>query len=78
MGVIPTASATGSVDCAGRPATFWQRIARLLDQLVVNRTKRAVPAIALRRSDRDIRRCRQLMPDYSDDRAAPAAWPRAW
>jgi len=40
---------------------FWQRLARALDASFANRSKRAVPVDALRRSRRDIERCRRLL-----------------
>jgi hypothetical protein len=40
---------------------FWQRLARALDASFANRSKRAMPADALRRSRRDIERCRRLL-----------------
>ena len=44
-----------------RRECFWHRLALALDRHFVDRSKRAVPATALRRSKRDIERCRQLM-----------------
>ena len=40
---------------------FWQRLARALDASFANRSKRAMPVEALRRSRRDIERCRRLL-----------------
>jgi hypothetical protein len=40
---------------------FWQRLARVLDTSFANRSKRAMPVDALRRSRRDIERCRRLL-----------------
>ena len=40
---------------------FWQRLARALDASFANRSKRAMPVDALRRSRRDIERCRRLL-----------------
>ena len=40
---------------------FWQTLARTLDELVVNRARRTVPEIVLRRSKQDVDRCRRLM-----------------
>jgi hypothetical protein len=45
---------------AARPG-FWQRLARALDAGLANRSKRAMPADAFRRSRRDIERCRRLL-----------------
>ena len=38
---------------------FWRRLARALDARFANRSKRAMPTDALRRSRRDIERCRR-------------------
>lgn len=40
---------------------FWQRVAQALDQYFVDRTKRAVPEVILRRSKHEVARCRRLM-----------------
>jgi hypothetical protein len=40
---------------------FWLRLARALDASLANRSKRAIPTDALRRSRRDIERCRRLL-----------------
>jgi hypothetical protein len=40
---------------------FWQRLARALDASFANRSKRVMPVEALRRSRRDIERCRRLL-----------------
>jgi len=40
---------------------FWQRLARALDESFANRSKRAIPVAVLRRSRRDIERCRRLL-----------------
>jgi hypothetical protein len=40
---------------------FWQRLARALDASIANRSKRAMPVAAFRRSRRDIERCRRLL-----------------
>ena len=40
---------------------FWQTSARALDASLANRSKRAMPVDALRRSRRDIERCRRLL-----------------
>jgi hypothetical protein len=40
---------------------FWQRFARALDAYLADRTKQAVPEIALRRAKHEIARCRRLM-----------------
>src|SRR5690349_630619 len=40
---------------------FWQRLARMLDDYLVDRAKGTVPAAAFRRSRHEIERCRRLM-----------------
>ena len=40
---------------------FWRRLARMLNASFANRSKRAMPIDALRRSRRDIERCRRLL-----------------
>jgi len=45
---------------AAKPG-FWQRLARALDASIANRSKRAMPVDAVRRSRRDIQRCRRLL-----------------
>ena len=40
---------------------FWQRLARALDASFANRSKRVMPVEELRRSRRDIERCRRLL-----------------
>jgi hypothetical protein len=40
---------------------FWRRLVRALDASFANRSKRAIPTDALRRSRRDIERCRRLL-----------------
>jgi hypothetical protein len=48
--------------CEGAAKTgFWQRLARALDASFANRSKRAMPVDAFRRSRRDIERCRRLL-----------------
>lgn len=69
MGVIPSDKEDRVANGAGKPLTFWQRIARALDGLAAQRSQKAVPAIALLRSKHDIDRCRRLMLEAS--RAAP-------
>jgi hypothetical protein len=51
MSVIPVDEPTG----------FWQRFAQALDAYFADRTKQAMPAIALRRSKHEIARCRRLI-----------------
>ena len=43
------------------PRSFWQRLAQTLDAYFVDRTKRAVPEITLRRCKHDVDRLRRLM-----------------
>jgi hypothetical protein len=45
---------------AAKPS-FWQRLARWLDASFANRSKRAMPVDAFRRSRRDIEHCRRLL-----------------
>jgi hypothetical protein len=40
---------------------LWRRLARVLDASFANRSKRAMPIDALRRSRRGIERCRRLV-----------------
>lgn len=54
MSIIPSGS-------AGQPQTFWQRLARALDRLVVQRSRHAVPANMLRRSKNVHDRCRRMI-----------------
>jgi hypothetical protein len=61
MRVIPADRFVGAVNPAATPHGFWQRLARMLDDYLVDRAKRTVPATAFRRSRHDIERCRRLM-----------------
>jgi hypothetical protein len=61
MRVIPVDQSPGAVHDAARPRSFWQRLARTLDNYLLERTKRAVPDAAFRRSRHEIDRCRRLM-----------------
>jgi hypothetical protein len=73
MGVIPSKNTSG----ANKVNELWatlQIIVRALDPLVAQRSERTVPAVALRRSDSNIGRCRQLMLEGSVDYSA-SAWP---
>jgi hypothetical protein len=45
----------------GAKPRLWPRLARALDASLANRSKRAIPVDALRRSRRDIERCRRLL-----------------
>jgi hypothetical protein len=61
VSVIASDRARNAVERAAKPRRFWQRFAQALDRLVVNRTKRSVPDVVLRRSKLDVDRCRRLM-----------------
>jgi len=61
MSVIPVDEPPGAANRAAKPRGFWQRLAQALDEFFVDRTKRAVPEITLRRSKHDIARFRRLM-----------------
>jgi len=59
MSVIPVDDHSGAADGAAKPG-FWQRFARALDEYFIDRTKRAVPELALRRCRQDVSRVRRL------------------
>ncbi len=61
MRVIPADNSAGAVNGAVRPHRFWQWLARILDDYLVDRTKRTVPNATVRRSRHEIDRCRRLM-----------------
>jgi hypothetical protein len=61
MSVIPVDESPGTTSSAAKREGFWQRLMLALDQHFVDRAKRAVPAVTLRRTKRDIDRCRRLM-----------------
>jgi len=61
MSVLPAAEKPGAVAGATKPKGFWQRFAEALDAYLADRSRRVVPAVALRRSKHDIDRCRRLM-----------------
>jgi hypothetical protein len=61
MRVIAADKAPGAAHGAARPRSFWQRLARTLDDYLAERTKRAVPDATFRRSRHEIDRCRRLM-----------------
>jgi len=50
-----------SVIPADEPSGFWRKLAQALDARFADRSLRAVPAAALRRSKREVARCRRLM-----------------
>ena len=60
MSVIPVDETPGAGKSAAR-RSFLQRLAQALDAYFVDRTKRAVPEITLRRCKHDIDRLRRLM-----------------
>ena len=61
MSVIPADKSGGAGDAAPKPESFWQRLSRAVDAYLAERTKKAIPAITLRRSRHEIMRCRRLM-----------------
>lgn len=61
MRVIPADKPPGVARGQARSRSFWQRLAQTLDDYLVERTKRAVPDAAFRRSRHEIDRCRRLM-----------------
>lgn len=50
-----------SVTPVDEPPGIWRRLAQALDAYFVDRTKRAVPEIRLRRAKQEVARCRMLM-----------------
>jgi len=60
MSVLPADEPPRMFGGAAKPG-FWHRLAQALDARFEYRSKRAMPAAALRRSRRDIERCRQLL-----------------
>jgi hypothetical protein len=60
MSVFAVHDLPSAFERAPKPG-FWQVLARVLDASFVNRSKRAVPIDALRRSRRDVERCRRLL-----------------
>jgi hypothetical protein len=89
MRIVPANRLAGVVNPAVTPYGFWQRLARMFDDYLVDRAKRTVPAAAFRRSRREIERCRRLMlkgsltpahskvtyvPSRRAARAAPPSW----
>jgi len=63
MSATPDNPVRNAANGEGHPQTFWQRLAQSLDRLVVNRSRQAVPAVALRRSKYELRRCRRMLND---------------
>jgi hypothetical protein len=89
MRVMPADRFAGAVNPAVTPRGFLQRLARMLDDYLVDRAKQTVPAAAFRRSRHEVERCRRLMlkgssmPAHSEvayavprraARAAPPSW----
>ena len=60
MSVISAHEPGGAANAAPKPESFWQGLSRAIDAYLANRTKKAIPAITLRRSGREIARCRRL------------------
>jgi hypothetical protein len=60
MSVIPVDEPPDEETSAAR-RSFWQRLAQALDAYFVDRTKRTVPEITLRRCKHDVDRLRRLM-----------------
>jgi hypothetical protein len=61
MSNIPADQPPADMNGAVRAEGFWRRLAQTLDAYFSERSKRAVPAITLRRSQHEIARCRRLM-----------------
>ena len=61
MSVIRTGLQRTAGNEAKESATLWQRIARSLDRLAIERSHRAIPAMVLRRASYQHDRCRRLM-----------------
>jgi hypothetical protein len=61
MSVVPADEPPSASTVAAQPLGFWQRLAQALDEHFAERSKRAVPAITLRRSRRELARCRRLV-----------------
>jgi hypothetical protein len=61
MSVIPADELGGAANAAPKPESFWQGLSRAIDAYLADRTKKVIPAITLRRSRREIARCRWLI-----------------
>ena len=61
MSVIPAHELGGAANAAPKPESLWQGLSRAIDAYLADRTKKVIPAITLRRSRREIARCRRLM-----------------
>ena len=60
MSVLAADERPRAFEGAAKPG-FWQWLARALDASFANRCKSAMPIATLRRSRRDIERCRRLL-----------------
>jgi len=49
---------------------FWSRLVKAFDDYLAERTKRTFPEVILRRSKREIDRCRRLVPEAAPVRRA--------
>jgi len=58
---VVSADQLPTANTVAQPLRFWQRLAQALDEHFAERSKRAVPAIILRRSRRELARCRRLV-----------------
>jgi hypothetical protein len=72
MGVFLNGLEHAVASQGGESSTFWGNIVQALDRLMVNRSLRAVPALAIRRSAYDFDRCRRLMRQGSIASATPS------
>jgi hypothetical protein len=61
MRATPVVNEAAAADAAPKPLRFWRRLAEAFDSYLAERTKRAIPEFTLRRSKREIDRCRRLM-----------------
>ena len=61
MSVVPVGESPAVASTATKREGFWHRLAQALDRHFVDRSKRAVPPVMVRRSKHDIDRCRRLM-----------------
>ncbi len=61
MSVVPVDEPPGAARRAAKLSGFWQRLAQAIDEYFVDRTRRAVPEITLRRSKHEVARCRRLI-----------------
>jgi len=61
MSTIPANTDPDPASPQPEPPRFWRRVAQALDQYFVDRTRRTVPEVTLRRSKHEVARCRRLM-----------------